>query len=71
MRPGNLAELEDLADLLPLIARAKQQRPNRESALQQAIDHAEMVVAYVGDGSGTHDMIQKAINLLQHHTSQE
>ena len=71
MRPGNLAELEDLADLLPLIARAKQQRPNRESALQQAIDHAEMVVAYVGDGSGTHDMIQKAINLLQQHTPQE
>ena len=71
MRPGNLAELEDLVHLLPLIARAKQQRPNRESTLQQAIDHAEMVVAYVSDGSGTHDMIQKAINLLQHHTSQE
>ena len=65
MRPGNLAELEDLADLLPLITHAKQQRPNRESTLQQAIEHAEMVVSYVGDGSGTHDMIQKAISLLE------
>ena len=71
MRPGNLAELEDLADLLPLIIRAKQQRPSQESTLQQAIDYAEMVVSYVSDGSGTHDMIQKAISRLQQNTSEK
>lgn len=60
MRPGNLAELEDLTELLSLITRAKQRHPSRSSDLQKAIDYADMVVSYVGDGSGTHDMIQKA-----------
>ena len=64
MRPGNLAELEDLSELLPLITRAKQRHPSRSSDLQKAIDYADMVVSYVGDGSGTHDMIQKATTLL-------
>ena len=63
MRPGNLAELEDLKELLPLINQAKQQSlPNK--ALQEAIEYADMVVSYVSDGSGTHDMIQRAITLL-------
>ena len=63
MRPGNLAELEDLHELFPLISRAKQQHsPSKK--LQKAIDYAEMTASYVSDGSGTHDMIQKAIYLL-------
>lgn len=65
MRPGNLAELEDLSELLPLITRAKQRHPSRSSDLQKAIDYADMVVSYVGDGSGTHDMIQKATTQLK------
>lgn len=65
MRPGNLAELEDLSQLLPLITRAKYRYPSRSSDLQKAIDYADMVVSYVGDGSGTHDMIQKAYTQLQ------
>ena len=65
MRPGNLAELEDLSELLPLITRAKQRHPSRSSDLQKAIDYADMVVSYVGDGSGTHDMIQKALTQLK------
>ena len=64
MRPGNLAELEDLSELLPLISRAKQQ-PSRSTTLQKAIEYAEMVVSYVSDGSGTHDMIQRATTLLK------
>ena len=68
MRPGNLAELEDLSELLQLIEQAKQRSPLHNSELQKAIDYANMVVAYVGDGSGTHDMIEKAITLLKPQT---
>ena len=68
MRPGNLAELEDLSELLELIEQAKQRSPLHNSELQKAIDYANMVVAYVGDGSGTHDMIEKAITLLKPQT---
>ena len=64
MRPGNLAELEDLSELLALINQSKQQAaPNK--ALQEAIKYAEMVVSYVSDGSGTHDMIQRALTRLK------
>ena len=63
MRPGNLAELEDLNELLPLISQAKLQA-NPSKKLQKAVDYADMVVSYVSDGSGTHDMIQRAISLL-------
>ena len=35
------------------------------SSLQKAIDYADMVVSYVGDGSGTYDMIKKATSLLK------
>lgn len=63
MRPGNLAELEDLDKLILLINQAKQQ-PHRNNKLQKAIDYADMVVRYVSDGSGTHDMIQRATALL-------
>lgn len=63
MRPGNLAELEDLNKLLSLINQAKLQT-DLGKRLQKAIDYANMVVSYVSDGSGTHDMIQRAISLL-------
>ena len=64
MRPGNLAELEDLSELLALINQSKQQAaPNK--TLQEAIKYAEMVVSYVSDGSGTHDMIQRALTRLK------
>ncbi len=58
MRPGNLAEPEDLIELLHLIRQAKQLPTS--STLQKAIEYAEMVVSYVSDGSGTHDMIHRA-----------
>jgi hypothetical protein len=60
MRPGNLAEPEDLTELLSLITHAKQQGPRHNNSLQKAIEYANMTVNYVGDGSGTHDMIEKA-----------
>lgn len=59
MRPGNLPELEDLSELLALLKVAKQKQEKSE-ALKEAIRYAEMVVSYVGDGSGTMDMIEKA-----------
>ena len=63
MRPGNLAEPEDLA---PLQDRLAQARTNAVTpALQEAIDYAEMVIKYVTDGSGTHDMIDRALQQLK------
>ncbi len=61
MRPGNLPELEDLGGLSSLLTDAKADKSaNRPAALTEAIEYAEMVMAYVGDGSGTHDMIDNA-----------
>ncbi len=64
MRPGNLPELEDMDELLPLLDKAKA-TPNPSAKLKEAIDYAEMVVKYVSDGSGTLDMIEKAVNTLK------
>jgi len=64
MRPGNLPELEDMDDLLPLLEQAKAV-PQPSAALRDAIDYAEMVVKYVSDGSGTLDMIQRATRQLK------
>ena len=61
MRPGNLAEPEDLNKLLSLLTSAKNIQ-NKTAELREAIDYADMVVQYVNDGSGTHDLIEKAIN---------
>ena len=61
MRPGNLAEPEDLNKLLSLLTSAKNIQ-NKTTELREAIDYADMVVQYVNDGSGTHDLIEKAIN---------
>jgi DUF1680 family protein len=63
MRPGNLPELEDLNELLPLLKQAKE--PKSAHSYKKQIDYAEMVVRYVSDGSGTMDMITKATNELK------
>lgn len=63
MRPGNLAEPEDLNELLPLLTATKNIR-NKTTELREAIDYADMVVQYVNDGSGTHDLIEKALKRL-------
>ena len=64
MRPGNLPELEDLDELLPLLNKAKEQT-NPSAKLREAIEYAEMVVKYVSDGSGTQDMIERATRQLK------
>ena len=64
MRPGNLPELEDLDELLPLLNKAKAD-PAPSAKLREAIEYAEMVVKYVSDGSGTQDMIDRAVRQLK------
>lgn len=59
MRPGNLAELEDLQSLLEQMEKVKESGVWNEE-LGAAIKYAEMVVKYVSDGSGTLDMIREA-----------
>ena len=44
MRPGNLPELEDLTDLLPLIEKAKATADTNNDAVKQAIGYATVVV---------------------------
>lgn len=65
MRPGNLAEPEDLSELLPLVTDSKENIPNKSTQLREAIDYADMVISYVNDGSGTHDLITKALARLK------
>jgi len=64
MRPSNLAEPEDLSELLTLLTQAKEVR-DKPTELREAIDYADMVVQYVNDGSGTHDLIRKATQQLK------
>lgn len=64
MRPGNLAETENLADLLPLVGDARN-IADKSPELRNAISYADMVISYVNDGSGTHDLITKAIERLR------
>ena len=59
MRPGNLAEPEDLDALLRMTVDAKE-IPNKNTRLREAIDFADMVIQYVNDGSGTKDFIERA-----------
>lgn len=64
MRPSNLAEPEDLTELVELMEQVRAQgasTPERRAAL----DYARMVIRYVNDGSGTKDMITKAIQRLK------
>ncbi len=66
MRPGNLPEPEDLYPLSTLLRQASRVIPSEITpAISDAMEYAEMVTAYVIDGSGTHDMIQKATEKLK------
>ena len=66
MRPGNLAELEDLNNLLALLKKARAEASAHPTpSLTEAIDYADMVVKYVSDGSGTPDMIKNAEERLK------
>ena len=58
MRPGNLAELEDLGTLLRAVEQAETMPDTPQR--REAIEYARMVVKYVSDGSGTLDMIRDA-----------
>ena len=64
MRPGNLAEPEDLDGLLRLVVETKE-IPNKNTKLREAIDFADMVIQYVNDGSGTKDLIDRADHVLR------
>jgi len=64
MRPGNLPEVEDLSELLDLLRKARAVR-NPSATLTETIAYAQMVVDYVNDGSGTHDMIGNAVTRLK------
>ena len=63
MRPGNLAEPEDLDALLKLVVSAKEIQ-DKNTPLREAIDFADMVIGYVNDGSGTKDFIDIAYKRL-------
>ena len=64
MRPGNLAEPEDLTELQNLLTECKDIR-DKTTELREAISYADMVVGYVNGGSGTKDMIAKALDQLR------
>ena len=53
MRPGNLAEMEDLRELSGLLRRAGWPDDNTSEELKDAISYGRMVQKYVTDGSGT------------------
>lgn len=65
MRPGNLAEMEDLRELSGLLRRAGWPDDNTSEELKEAISYGRMVQKYVTDGSGTHDMIHAAVGKLK------
>lgn len=69
MRPGNLAEPEDLYPLFRLMRRTSQLDDTKEK--QETLDYVQMVIKYVQDGSGTHDMIKKASDQLRKLTGAE
>ena len=70
MRPGNLAEMEDLRPLSALLSRAGRSDGNSSKELREAVDYGRMVMRYVTDGSGTHDFIKEAIQRLKKATGQ-
>lgn len=65
MRPGNLAEMENLRELSGLLRRAGWPDDNTSAELKEAISYGRMVQKYVTDGSGTHDMIHAAVGKLK------
>ena len=64
MRPANLAEPEDLSELTARMEEVRQKGASTPE-LRAAMDYARMVVRYVNDGSGTRDMIAKALKGLK------
>jgi predicted RNA-binding protein associated with RNAse of E/G family len=64
MRPGNLPELEDLDELQQLLEQAKL-LPEDDEKANSAKAYAGMVIRYVSDGSGTRDMIERAVKQLK------
>ena len=64
MRPGNLAEPSDLKELLEAL-KAAQAVSAPSQRLKDAIEYAEMVKAYVNDGSGTKDFIRRGLTGLR------
>ena len=67
MRPGNLAELEDLTTLSSLLKDAEiMEKENEYEELCDAIAYGKMVMKYVTDGSGTKDFIKEAERRLKH-----
>lgn len=70
MRPGNLPEMEDLRLLSALLRRAGTVNESTSLALKEAVSFAQMVMKYVVDGSGTHDMIETAVTRLKTATGQ-
>ena len=65
MRPGNLAEVEDLHPLTTLLRRIGTPDSTATESLRKAVDYGQMVVRYVMDGSGTKDMINAAVERLK------
>lgn len=63
MRPGNLADLSDLSPLQSLVSHAG--RLPASEPLTEALDYARMVSDYVRNGSGTKDLIRRAMERLQ------
>ncbi len=70
MRPGNLAEMEDLRPLSAFLRRAGWPDETTSTELKDAISYGRMVQKYVTDGSGTHDMINAAVEKLKKATGQ-
>ncbi len=64
MRPGNLAEPADLKELIEAL-QAAQAISAPSQRLKDAMDYAEMVKAYVNDGSGTKDLIRRGLTGLR------
>lgn len=65
MRPGNLAEMEDLRPLSALLRRAGTPDDTSSRELREAVAYGEMVGRYVSEGSGTPDMIREAVARLR------
>ena len=71
MRPGNLAEMEDLRTLSGLLRRAGHPDEGSSKELHDAVGFGHMVMRYVTDGSGTLDMIRAAEERLRKATGQD
>jgi len=65
MRPGNLAEPEDLEPLQQLMEKTHgQDWRSMSDEMRKAARYGQMVTKYVNDGSGTKDMIERAVKQL-------